>query len=366
VRRLATSSLLGCLVPACAEELPDESVIESTRPLAVRVEVTAPVVPDEEGAATRCQALPFETVTLTPWVVAPEGPLEPDAVDPVWIACPLNPSQGLFGCISTHFPTQLDDLQSCPPPELPGPDATELPEYPAPCVIGRRGVVELAVPFVSNILIGGDLEVTMIGSTPGGTSTDTCAQRLLGGDHRVPDDCILAVQRIELGPLDRLLLLADEYGIDLGDFEPPDPENVPDFDRNPRISRLQVGVLGEDGEPSALVDVGRGNVVKAKLGDTLRIATSVPEEDLQSFVLELNDGSQEEVVETLHGHYFRSWGELLSGSIDDPEAYTEWTLLPQDNEAPERPPGDRATIFLVLRDSRVGVDSWWFSVDLSG
>lgn len=370
--RLAAALLsagLLAVAPGCAEELPDVRLIESTRPLGLRVEVTASLVQDEPDAATRCQALPFDTVRLTPWIVDPEGPVELEAVDPVWIACQLNPGQGLFGCIQSTFPTRLEDIPVCEPPDLTNLDPNAIPPAQSPCVIARTPTPDFVVPFNSSILAGGDIELTMIGRTPaaagGESSTDTCARVLLDGDHAVPDDCIVVLQRLELGPLEQLLLLADQFGLDLGDVEPPDPADVPDFDRNPRISRFQVAVVGDDGEPGEFTDVAPGDTFPAAVGDTLRIETSVPDEDLQVYVQPINQEETEEATETLDGDFYRTWGRLLAGSVDDPEGYNEWTLVPEDFDDPERPDNDRATMFVTMRDSRVGVEWTWFHVDVS-
>jgi hypothetical protein len=369
--RLALAPLIvsGLAATGCAQELPDPRLIESTRPLAIRVEVTSSFVMDDPEAATRCQALPFDTVSLTPWIVGPEGPVDLSTIDPVWIACQLNPGQGLFGCIQSKFPTTLDEIPVCEPPDLMGLDPGMIPPAQTPCLIGRAETPDFVVPFNSSILTGGDIEITMIGRTPadagGDHDTDECARVFLDGDHEVPDDCIVAIQRLELGPLEQLLLLADQFGIDLGDIEPPDPEDVPDFDRNPRISRFQVAVLDEDGEPGELVDVAPGDTIEASIGDTLRIEISVPEEDVQVYLQPINADETEEATESLDGDFFRTWGRLLSGSVDDPEGYNEWTLEREDFDDPERPDNDIATLFVTMRDDRVGVEWTWFNVDVS-
>jgi hypothetical protein len=359
----AAAAALVALGAGCAEQLPDVRTIEKTRVLAVRVEVTGPIVPeDAPEAGTRCQALPFETVTLTPFVVDPRGPLDPQDVDPLWIACQLNPSQGLFGCIQEAFPLEPADLPACEPPSPDDLDGPELPSAVSPCRIGRGDVAQLVVPLDSSVFVGGDIEVTMIGSTPGGTSTDTCAQVLLAGDHRVPDDCVLAVQRLALGPRERLLLLAHELGLDLGDLPMPDPETVPDFDRNPRIHAFEVAFVAADGSAENRRTVDRGDTVPARLGDTLRVEVAVPPADLQGFLVPVEGGEPDEQTETIEGDFFRTFGGLLAGSFDDPEGFTEWSLAPEDLDGPERPEGDRATMFLTLRDDRTGVDWWWFHV----
>lgn len=369
---LAAGATLAA-VTGCAEMLPIESLIVTTRVLGIRAEVTAPAFPDPDpGANARAQGQPLDVVTLTPFIVGPEGVVDPDDIDPVWISCQLAPSAGLFSCISDAFPVALDDIPECPvqtPDELQDIGA-ELPEVPSPCIIGRDGTPNYTIPFSGGVFSGGDIEITMIASTPGGSSTDSCARDFLNGDYEIEDDCILAVQRLTVGPLDELLLLLANFGVDLG-FPLPDPEEIPDADRHPEITRFDVTVVDEDGEPTGDVftldpdDPGGNPPVEAKIGQTLMISTTAPEEDLQEYPIEVSGTDPETETEAYSGLWFRTWGALLSGSSDDPESRNEWTLTQDVQDEDETPPDGRATMFYVLRDGRRGIDWFWFDVEVS-
>lgn len=369
---LAAVGMTLAALTGCAEMLPSESLVINTRILAIKVEVTVPLFPDEPGAKPRAQGQPLEQVTLTPFVVGPEGPVDPAQIDPVWIACQLPPSAGLFSCISDSFPIALDDIPACPVQTME--DllnlGDELPEVPSPCLIGREGAPNYTIPLSGGVFSGGDIEITMIGQTPGGTSTDACARDLLSGDYEIPGDCILALQRLTIGPLEALILQLDMFGVDLG-FPLPDPDEIPDADRHPEITRFDVTIVDEDGEPTGDVftldpsDPAGNPPVEAKLGQTLMITTTAPEEDLQEYPIQVSGSDPETETEAYSGDWFRTWGSLLSGTSDDPESRNEWRLVPDPQDEDEAPPDGRATMFYVLRDGRRGLDWFWFDVEVS-
>jgi hypothetical protein len=359
---------------ACGGELPIKERIIDTRVLAIRNEVIAsPLDPVPDPAlATRCEALPFEDVRLTPWIATPTGPLDltgPD-FDPVWIACNLGPGQGLFGCLKAAVPTTLADIPECPPPSFMGLDFSADP--PSPCIIpaddSDDGAQDFTVPFSSALLIGGDLEVTMISRSPGSPSTEECAESLLANDTDLPDDCLYAVQRVPIGPIERLLLLAQQFGVmlppELG--EPPDPADIPDSDRNPRILDFQVTLI-RDGEATELGPQARGAVIQTQIGDTVKITTNAPEDDLQDFLVPINGGADgtETQSEEFDGSWYRTWGSMLANGSDDVKSQNEWTMRIGPQDELEAPPDGRATLFYVLRDGRVGIDWWWISVEVA-
>ena len=365
------TGLLAAL--ACGPELPSRGRIISTRVLAIRNEVVASPfdpAPDPE-LASRCEALPFEEVRLTPWVVTPTGPLDltgPD-FDPLWIACNLGPGQGLFGCLKAAVPTTLADLPECPAPSFMNLDPSADP--PSPCVVpaddSDDGAQDFTVPFVSTLLIGGDLELTMISRSPGSPSTEACAEALLANETDLPNECLYAVQRVSVGPIERLLLLAAQFGVtlppELG--APPEPEDVPDSDRNPRIVDFVVTHI-HDGVAVELGPQPRGAVIEAQLGDTLKISTNAVETDLQDFLVPINGGADgtETRSEEFDGSWFRTWGSLLANGSDDALSQNEWTMELGPQDELEAPPDGRATLFYVLRDGRVGIDWWWISVEV--
>lgn len=373
---LALALALGTGQLSCGGELPIAERIATTRVLALRSEVVAPLpmTNNDPELGSRCEALPFEGVRLTPWIVTPTGPLDlsgPD-YDPVWIACNLGPGQGLFACLKAAVPLELADIPTCPVPTFADLMAAELPEPPSPCILppdgSDDGKQDFTVPFASALLIGGDLEITLISRSPGSPSTAECAESLLAGDSQLPDDCLFVVQRVSVGPLEQLLAFAAGFGVmlppELG--EPPPPDQIPDADRNPRILDFTVTRITAAGTPIELGPLSRGAVVKLDLGDTLKISTTTPEADLQDFQVPVNGGAggSQTQTEGLDGAWFRTWGTLLANGSDDVMSINEWTLRPGSQDEQDAPPDDRATLYYVLRDSRLGVDWWWISVEV--
>lgn len=371
--RCALYLALGTGLIACGSELPSSERIISTRVLAIRSEVLTPLYPDPgPDLGVRCEALPFEGVRLTPWIVTPDGPLDltgPD-FDPLYIACNLGPGQGLFGCLKGALPTTLADIPACPVPslmDLGGP----LPESPSPCILpadaSDDGAQDFIVPFASTLLIGGDLEVTMISRSPGSPATEMCAERLLTDDPDLPNDCLYAVTRVPVGPIERLLALAADFGValppELGPV--PDPDKIPDGDRNPRILDFSVTRI-RDGEGEDLGPQPRGAVIQVELGDTLKIATNAPPTDLQEYLVPINGGAGGTTTqsEEYDGSWFRTWGTLLANGSDDALSNNEWRMEIGSQDELDAPPDGRATLFYVLRDGRVGIDWWWVSVEL--
>jgi hypothetical protein len=356
---------------ACAMDLPDPNLIIDHRVLAIRTAVTMPLVPADDPQVDldtpKAQALPFEAVEITPFIVNPEGPVDPDSLDIVWIACELTPGQGLFACLQSNFPIALDDIPECSEPSFADLMDGELPEIDSPCVIARgEGVPEYTVPLTANVFIGGGIELTMISGVPGGTSTDDCARELLGGAFDLPNDCLFAVQRLDVGPVEQLLVLADSFGVEIPGFEVPDPEDIPDADRNPRISEIRVGQV-EDGEQVGnAVILTSGAQLSAPLGATLQVEIDSPEEDLQTYLIPVNNGeSFEERDEAYEGLWYRTWGTMLSPSSDDPSSYNQWRLLPGSQDETETPPDDLARMYYVVRDGRQGVNWFWFELEVT-
>ncbi|MEZ4454275.1 MAG: hypothetical protein R3B09_32775 [Nannocystaceae bacterium] len=369
------TALLGAatVLVGCGDPLPSSQRIASTRVLAVRSDVIVPIAPEEDPSApSRAQALPFEQVRLTPFIVDPSGPIAPAMIEPVYLACVLQPIDGLFACLQRAIPTTLGEIPECPVPSLADLDPTSLslPEPPSPCRIPADatddGIQDLTIPFATTLLIGGDLEITMIGRSGAAPSTDKCADQLLSGETQVENECIFAVTRLSIGPIERLLLLISMFGVELPPElgEVPDPADVPDGDRNTRITSFEVTVVHRDESMEAPVLVDRGGEVSVVLGDKVSIKTTAPAEELQTYPVAVNNGeSYEDRVETYNGRWFTSWGTLLAGSSDDPESFNEWGMTPREQqEEPERPEGDVATLFYVLRDDRAGVDWWWMRV----
>lgn len=369
-RFLVLATALPVLAPACGEPMSSRDVIEDTRPIALRIEVEDPGASAED--ATRCEALPLERAVLQPLIVDEEGPLdsaELTALEPVWISCNMQPTQGLFGCLSEHLPLGLADLPAC---ESPDPsdldlDPADPPDSPSPCRIveGVPHRPELVVPLDFDYLLGGDIEITMIAGDPEGTDTSTCADRLLSQDDDLPGDCLFMVQRLPVGPDAALIQLAGEFGFDLGDLGVV-PEEIPDPDTNPRIARFQGAFVDDDGERGPLFDIGLGETIDVGYGEVLALETEAPEADQQTYLIPEDNDAFQEQTEIYDSQWFRNWGTLVAAGTNDLVSPNEWIMEPDTQDDDEPPPGDRATLYYVLRDDRAGVDWWWFHVRLTG
>jgi hypothetical protein len=373
VARVAAALALG----GCAGDLPLAERIASVRPLAVRIDVVDPPPADDE--AVRAEALPLETVRLSPLFADPDGPWSSNRIasllDPVWIACTMEPVQGVFGCITEARPLDPADVPDCPPVD-PGafdPSNPQLRARPSPCrlVVDDAGAPELTVPLEPAFLLGGDLEVTMIGHVPDEGSTSACLEAVLedGGD---PDDsCVIVSQRVPVGPDGRLVELAEDLGVPIEGL-PPLPDPIPDADRNPRIVELRVAVFEDPmaTAPDQALVLERGARLVLPAGARIEVEVEAREDDLQTFAIPSDMGTYASRDEDYQAAWFRTWGDLLAPESDDPTAQNTWTLVPgeqdEDIEQTGLPPTGVATLLYVLRDGRSGVDWTWFSVEVTG
>lgn len=385
--RLALVLLPCTTAAACASDLPIAERIASVRPLAVRVEAVDPLASPDQ--ATRTEVLPVETLRVIPFLVDEVEPLSPerieDELEPVWLACPLQPVQGVFACLSAQLPLELDEIEACPPVDLSALDVSsgELPAMPAPCRVPTDTAAStpaspaLQVPIDFNFFLGGDLELTMIAHRPDEGDTDRCAQALLS-EQPLPSACLVLVQRASIGPDAEILKLAAQAGVpgldQLGTVPPDD--QIPDADRNTRITTFRVVVsdapvprdaLVDVFEAGPAIDVARGDTLEVKAGQTLVIETTAPDDDLQTFLISAGDGTFEEREESYVGDWYRTWGTLLGNDSDDPRSFNTWTMVPgqQDDLESPLPPEGRATLYYVLRDDRQGVDWLWFHVQVT-
>ncbi len=373
---LALGPALGEL--GCAMDLPLSERIVDERPLAMRIEVL-PATTD--GSPVKAEALPFDMIRAVPFVVDEQEVLSPERIaaemEPIWLACPLQPLAGVFSCLTGELPLELDQIETCPVVDLFEVAMTgEIPETPVPCRVetDTPAAPELQIPFDFSFFLGGDLELTMIAHRPGVTSTERCADLLLS-EQPFDIDCITLVQRASIGPDIELFNLAALAGLeDLSQLGVMPPEQ--DADAHPRVQGFRVVVVDgavsrdelqssfEDGEP---VEVARGDTITAAAGQTIVIETTTPEQDLQTYFIPSNEGQFESREEFLSGDWYRTWGSLLGNDSDDPTSYNTWTMVPgaQDDIENELPPDGRATMLYVLRDDRQGVDWWWFHVEVS-
>lgn len=341
---------------ACDGDLPDRYRVVETRILAARLAVDG-----DEADDARVEVLPEEVLTIEPLLVDPSGRIPPARVDALWLACTISPGQAPFACIAQGFPRDLDAVPRCPAIE-PSASWIDVPEFPSPCVVPQRrdGTAVLGVPPVPTLLASGALELTFIAGSPGGTSTDRCADELLAGAYDVPTDCMYGVHLAPVGPADALVERAAERGVVL----PPVPTlEVAQADRNPRITSFTAAVRTGDDRRTEPVEIDRGAILEVRRGDTLELQTVAPREDLQRFGVPVNGGTSLDVAtEAYTGRWYVTWGELVSDLSLDPESTNAWTIEATSDDDDAGPPDGVAHLMYVVRDGRSGVAWWWFGV----
>jgi hypothetical protein len=373
-RALATSAaLLAAAVTGCGEGLPPEERIASVRPLAVRIEVDEAAPPADAG--TMAEAMPLATAHLRPFIVDPFGPLSTDRIagelEPVWLACNLQPVQGLLGCLQEAVPLQPADVPVCPPPDPSGfdPATGMLPTTPSPCRIETEtpATPSYTIPLDGGYLVGGDIEVTMVAHTTKTITTPACLEQLLL--DRDPDPgCLYVTQRLAVGPDAKLVELALQFGVP-ADALPPLPDPIPDPDRNPRIESVTVSAYeDETATAKRLLEVSPeiGDVLELPWGARVELEIQGREDDLQQYAVAGDDDSFSTRDETYAGRWFVTWGTLLAPTSDDPLAINTWTLMPGPRDSTDVPPYALATLYYVLRDDRQGVTWTYFQIRVTG
>ncbi len=363
--------LLAVAGLGCGEGLPLVERIASVRPLAMRVEVEDPAA--MEGDPVAAEGLPLSPVRIVPFFVDPDGPMTIEdvatGIEPVWIACNLTPAQGLFGCISEAVPLDTGDLVECPPPMLGDIDPSMPPTTPSPCRIATDapGSPSYTIPIDASYLLGGDIELTMVGHTPERGTTAECLDTLLGGGDPAPE-CVYVTQRIAVGPDGALIELAEMLGVP-SEALPAAPDPIPDPDRHPHITSVTVRAFEGPAMDAPMLGVfmpAEGDVLTLPWGARLELEIEAPEGDLQTYVVPGEDGTFGDRTESYAGSWFRTWGNLLAPESDDPVSFNTWGLRKGPQDETDVPDGGIATLVYVLRDDRQGVTWTWFQVQVEG
>ncbi len=204
----------------------------------------------------------------------------------------------------------------------------------------------------------------MIGSSDPGVTTDTCVGALLNSTDAPPDPCLFATQRVAVGPDSTLRALAADFGAPADGPPAPDPPEDPN--RNPALEQVQVRII-EDGVANAPIPVLTGDVIPVPAtGAALEITADLDAESEQDYLIERTlDGTPtyQTEREDLTGDWASDWGYIEYGDSQGLSHVNIWTLTPA-KEQDLRGPGDRAHLFLVLRDNRSGTAWFDFAVAL--
>lgn len=382
--------LMGC------NDLPEEAYVEYPRMLGLRASVVSSPLRsiDPQDPRPFAQALPFETVQLSEWVVSPQGPAAQGGLGGRWLACERLPQTGPGDCLRGYIRDKdpiLNEIGPCQtsdvglPGRQPGADnSASLPTRTPPCYLpANQNPPQYTVPLSVNMLLGASFEFWFFVSLPnGGPGTEICIRDLLQGKHELNDNCLYGVTSLSIGPRALLENLIEAAGIDPDKLDPSNPQNpgdkgpqgpqkpeapVPEGNRHPRIAQASY-TIEVDGAP---VNAGQliepGEVITAPLDSTVRLEIVLPASELQSFPVEVNDGEDFELrTEEYESDWFYSWGSLEASNDREEVAIERWTLSPNaDQTQPAKNPGDEVFAFFTVRDERGGMTWRSFKVKLS-
>ncbi|TPV95200.1 MAG: hypothetical protein B7733_11245 [Myxococcales bacterium FL481] len=355
---LTAVAVCGAAVAGCAEDLPDEAVVEYPRVLSIRSEVVAsPWVDPSLEIPSRTEAMPFETVRFDPLVASPVGREDVAGRAPAWIMCPRESGVTPLECWERAGVTQFSQLPMCPTAV----DPTIGGAVP-PCVVGREPNATLSVPFSPHVLSGGDYEVLFVAGG-GGVSTEQCADEFFSGAVDLPDACIYAYRAQKVGPIGAVLNLAHETDPGLVEmfvpgFEPLGAEEVGEADRNVRIKTVTVERLAEGQDRGQPVVVEDGALIDMTGVDRAKVSFETHAEDYQTFKIPVNEGEGFELFpEEPENQWFRTSGDMEY--VENAQGRLTYIWGPGD-ERPE--PGRIVYLFAVARDYRYGTDFRWLGL----
>lgn len=245
----ASWAALSCLPTIPPDWLIDDPTILGIQPVVIKVGPNARPLSEDPPGVTRADTLPGDTVRLVPLVVDAGGPLDLEALQPIWLRCRVRCEQNLFEARTADAP-----VIACSAP---------MGQKAPLCQFG-------AGPTGDYKVLGGKEgffeDFMMITGTPGGRSSEACLAAILADqDDTTGDlfDCLYVARRVSFGPLKDLLLAQEEPELD--------PEPVPEVDPNynPVIDHLAVTIYNASGSRS--LEAHDGDVIDVVAGESVRV-----------------------------------------------------------------------------------------------
>lgn len=273
VRRALAALVLGSL--GCTPPLDPPWLLGTPTELALHVEVVAQGpygAPIEPSPRTPRDALPRDTISLTPIIVDADGPIDLDALEGMWTLC-----SGIGNCLFRG--DRVAERAECTGDEI----------QPAePCVFGRsaRATLPLADfpdPSSAQALTVFDLltgpTVTFVASAPDGPGLDACLERL---ERRTSlEGCLMMERVLGLGPLGELVDLLIALGIDPGIGPEADTLLARPRNRNPAVEEFLVRTGTESQRVAA------GSRITVPAGVAVEVSVLTTEEDLDSYEVDV-------------------------------------------------------------------------------
>lgn len=260
VARVSALALVA-LVSACLPTLPPAWLIDDPRVLAIRTDVIAagplaPPLADDPPDRTRSEALPGDTIRLTPIVADAEGLIDLAPAPPLWLRCRDECFDDLAQMADNG--ALADGLDLC---------ATH-PKRRV-CIAGSGAPLDLVVDPAWDFN-GDDIRLArpgipllmIAGSPAAGLDADTCLERLLTTPTGDLLDCFLVLRVLPIGP--------DGTAFDAlpKKLEPPvvpPAETTPNYNPEPERFRVTIDGLAREVPSGAALDVRPGAAIRVEV-----------------------------------------------------------------------------------------------------
>lgn len=334
--------LAGTMLAACTPPLDPPWLLTTPRELALQVEVVQqgpygePIVP---GTRSPRDALPLDTLSLTPVIADANGPLDVDELEGIWILC-----GGQGNCLLTA--DELSALPTCSSEDI---------RPPEPCRFadGGTGTLTLAdlptaIPTeeltVFDLLVGPI--VSFVASAPDGPGLDACLSRLEARQRL--DGCLLMQRALGLGPLGDMVDLVIALGLDPGIGPEAETLLARPRNRNPAVEHFRLSYGTE------VQEVPAGSVVAVPGDQRIGLSVVTTDEDLDRYEVETPDGTI-----TFEDPLSAQW--WFDAEVDRDDG------LPGALEVSWRADGiDRVRAYVVLRDGFGGEGWGWLDLEIEG
>lgn len=282
------------------------------------------------------EALPRDTIRLTPFVIERSGPVPPERVDLAAFLCSVP------DCV---LGLSNDAPPACPP----------APTYNATtaCRLGRGPTIEFELGEPE---LGGELNlvqllaapsVVFVGSATPSVPATTCLDRLAAG--AAMQECFTLSRRVHMGPASVLVEAAEDAGIDLPVGSGQGVLLGWERNHNPRVDTFEIAVEGQ------VTRVPHGSTVEVRSDGLLRIRYLPDDLDVEhQTLLDPYDPDTEPsiVTELLRGRWYASNREIeLDAGIDGG--------LAADVVVPPHTPAFH--LYFVVADDR-GSEAWGWLV----
>jgi len=327
----------GCLPEGAPPWLVDHAIVASIRFDVIEAGPYSPVSPRDDRAIA--SLMPGDRLRATPFLVGPDGPIDPATVEPAWFYCRTTRCYGDL--------TAAEGPRAC---------AVEAVGSTSSCALGRAGAAELELGELRSLV---DLfldppALLMVSGTPGGTSTGACVQRLRELDERgeTLQRCILLMEPLPLGPLWRLMVLAGFAGLpDALPLVAITPEvQAAEPALYPAVLPFELTITGVDGVVRERIAIDGASVEVAR-GEHVEIHAPVDVFDAQIYYQALLGSGSDVVFQAGYESFTSTWlftadvRPSYAGAVGDSEGDTGgpptgatavqqvWFVIPEDAPA---------------------------------